>query len=417
MNSYRTTSSSHGGSIHEPFMAYLIDEDSLAVARNWAERHGYSSASVQQGGPDMFSHVLESSLPPQMAVIDIDGQTDPVSSIARLATLCGPGSKLIVVGSANDVGLYRRMLGYGVVDYLVKPLTMDTFNQALQEAMRGGKTAAADTKEAKTVIVLGTRGGTGASMIAVNTAWLLSHELGQKCALLDLDLQFGTSTLALDLQPSRGLRDIIGSPHRVDALMIASSSVYESDRFCVLGGEEPIDEPIPVESPAVTALLNEMRSSFDFILVDLPRHLLASQKRLLTSAHTIILVSELSLAGIRDTLRIRTALVNLGYTGQIKCIVTRVHSTRPGQVQAGAFEKGAQIKIDFTIPEDAKTVSEASNSGKALGAVALNAPITKVLLSLANMLSANSEATISKDSGLIQKLLAMIKPQDTGGKS
>ena len=91
------------------------------------------------------------------------------------------------------------------------------------------------------------------------------------CALLDLDLQFGTSALALDLEPGRGLRDIVNSPHRVDGLMIASSMVNESDLFSVLGAEEAVDEFVPMDAGAITALLKEMKGNFDFIIVDLPR--------------------------------------------------------------------------------------------------------------------------------------------------
>lgn len=417
MNPRNLTSYGAGGSSPEPFMAYIVDDDSLAVVRSWAERQGYSSAVVHQGGPDMFSQVLESTPAPKLAVIDIDGQIDPVGAAARLVSLCGPASKLIIIGSANDVGLYRRMLGFGVIDYLVKPLTTDTLNQALQAAMRGQKGTTSDVKEAKTIVVLGVRGGMGATTVAVNTGWLLSHELGYNCALLDLDLQFGTSALALDLQPGRGLRDIISSPHRVDALMITSSIVQESEHFSVLGGEESVDEPVLIESSAIAALLGEMRHTFDFIFVDLPRHLLASQKRLLTSAHTIILVTELSLAGIRDTLRIKTALANLGYTGTVRCLATRVHTTRPGQVDVKSFEKGAQTKIDLVIPEDTRAVTEASNSGKALGEVAKNAPITKALLTLCQKISATEGKISGKKNGILQRLAALAQPQKPGSKS
>src|SRR5262249_19732140 len=154
-----------------------------------------------------------------------------------------------------------------------------------------GKTEA---KEAKIVVMIGVRGGVGASTIAVNTGWTLAHDLRLNCALLDLDLQFGTSSLALDLEPGRGLRDIISSPHRVDGLMIASSMVSESESFSVLGAEEAVDEAVPMDGGAVTALLKEMKGNFDFLIVDLPRHLLAAQKRLLTAAHEIVLITELS---------------------------------------------------------------------------------------------------------------------------
>jgi pilus assembly protein CpaE len=378
--------------MHGEFMGFAADDNSIAVLRGWAERQGFPAATVQSGGPDLFAQMLETASPPKLAIIDCDGQVDPVSVAARLVSLCGPENKLIIIGTANDVDLYRRMLGAGVVDYLVKPLSSETLNQAMAAALRGAVGGKAEAKDAKIVVMIGVRGGTGASTVAVNTGWMLAHELKLNCALLDLDLQFGTSALALDLEPGRGLRDIVSSPHRVDGLMIASSMVSESDNFSVLGAEEAVDEAVLMDGGAVTALLKEMRGNFDFLIVDLPRHLLAVQKRLLTAAHEIVLVTELSLAGIRDTLRIKTALNALGCTATLTVVAARVGSHHPGQINQAAFEKGAQMKIDLVIPEDDKVLAEASNSGKALGAVSRNAPVTKALFSLAQKLSGKTEA-------------------------
>jgi len=407
--SSRNYNSDDGAVMHGEFMAFVNEDQTLRVMRNWAERQGFPIATVQQGGADMFAQMLESASPPKMVMIDIDDQTDPVAAITRLISLSGSDCKLIVIGSANDVALYRQMLNAGIVDYLVKPLIPENLNQAMAAALRGRSVGKSENKEAKLVIVIGTRGGVGASTIAVNTGWLLAHELKFNCALLDLDLQFGTTSLALDLEPGRGLRDIVNSPQRVDGLMIASSIVPESDQFSVLGAEEAVDEYVPMDSGAITALLKEMMGNFDYIVVDLPKHLLASQKRLLTTAHEIVLVTELSLAGIRDSLRIKTALNSLSCTGNLTVVASRVGQGRTGQVDPAAFEKGAQIKIDLTIPEDHKSVTLAANGGKALGSIARNAAVTKALLALAQKLSGGAKAGAQGKENFLQKLLGSAK--------
>ena len=372
--------------MHGEFMAFVADEESLLTVRSWAGRQGFPAATVQQGGPDMFAQMLEAAPPPKMALVDIDGQEDPVAAVSRLVSLCGPDSKFVIIGSANDVSLYRRMLSAGIVDYLVKPLASEMLNQAMTAALKTGHAGSEQGKEARVIVVIGVRGGVGASTVAVNAGWLMAHDLKLNGALLDLDLQFGTSSLALDLEPGHGLRDIVSSPHRVDGLMIASSMVAESDQLSVLSAEEAVDEYVPMDSGAITALLKEMRGNFDFILVDLPRHLLPGQKRLLTAAHDIVLVTELSLTGIRDTLRIKTALKNLDCSAGLTVVAARVGPARGGQVDVASFEKGAQVKIDFLIPEDHKVIAEAANTGKAVGAVAKNAPVNKSLLALASKL-------------------------------
>lgn len=420
MSGRNTFSQSSDGDpvMHGEFMAFVMDDESLLTLRIWTTKQGYPPATVQLAGPDLFAQMLGASAPPKLSVVDIDGLDNPAATIARLTSLCGPESRMLVIGSANDVSLYRQVLGAGALDYLVKPLTDTLLNQAMAAALRGGSLSKPSARECRIIVMIGARGGVGASTIAVNVGWLMAHELNLTGALLDLDLQFGTSSLALDLEPGHGLRDIVNSPHRVDSLMIASSMVAESEQFSVLGAEEAVDEFVPTDSSAITALLKEMRDNLDFIIVDLPRHQLPGQKRLLAAAHEIVLISELSLAGIRDTLRIRTALKNLDCTGNISVVVSRVGASRPGQLDQPAFEKGAQSKIDCIVPEDPKTIAGCANTGKALGAVAKTAPVTKTLLSLAKKISGQTEEDAKpskKGTGLWQKLSGTDKSPDKKG--
>ncbi len=396
--------------MHGEFMGFIMDDESLVVLRGWAERQGYPQASVQQGGPDMFAQLLESSAPPKMVMIDVDGHADAAATIARLVSLCGAECRVIAVGSANDIALYRRIQNAGAVDYVVKPLMPDMLNHALAAALRGPSSNhnKTENKEAREIVVIGSRGGVGASATALNTGWLMAHEMGLNVALFDLDLQFGSSFLALDLEPGRGLRDIVSSPNRVDSLMIASSIVPESEHFSVLGAEETVDEIVPIDGGAITALLKEMKSNFDVIIVDMPRTMLAAHKRPLMGAHEIVIVSDLSLAGIRDTLRIKTALTSLGSAARISIVASRTDSTGRGQINADVFEKGVQTPIAITIPEDIIGFAAASNSGKAMGAAATKSPATKALRELAQHL-VNETAPVPKKKSFLDKIFTDAK--------
>lgn len=397
--------------MHNEFMAFINDESTAAVVRGWADKQGFPADTVRVGGPELFTTLLESEAPPKLVLIDFDNQDQPVQLAARIVSLCGPASRLVALDSANDVHLFRNMLAAGISDYLVKPLTPELLTQTMMAAARGG-TAGAAAKEAKTVVVIGVRGGVGASSIAANTAWLVAHEMKKKAALLDLDLQYGTSALALDIEPGHGLRDVLSSPQRVDGLMIAGALINESENFGVLSAEESIDEIVHIDPNAILALVKEMRMTYQAIFIDMPRHMVATQKRLLATAHEIILVTEMSLVGIRDTLRLRTTLKGLGSTAHITQIATRVGPARPAAVDEPTFAKGAQAKIDFIIPDDHKNMVAASNAGKMLGALAPSSPVTKVLRDLAKQLVGDKpdKAKTAKGGGLFA---SFFKP---GGK-
>jgi pilus assembly protein CpaE len=382
--------------MNNELMAFVTDEASVTTFRTWAERQGFPADAVQAAGADYFVTMLESEAPPKIAFVDVDAHEQPAHVLTRLTGLCGPGTKLIALGSANDVTLFREFLVAGAVDYLVKPLTPEMLSHALTAASRGRTAGPGAAKETKIIVVFGVHGGVGATTIATNVGWFIAHALKQKCALVDLDLQFGTTALSLDLEPGHGLREIVSSPQRVDSLMVTGAIVNESDNFSVLSAEEAIDEFIHVDNAAVSMLLKELRPNYRAILVDLPSHLLPTQKRLFALAHEIVMVTEMTLAGIRDTLRVRTALKSLGVNARVTLVAGRWGPQRPTGVDEAAFAKGAQTKIDFFLLDDPKNVAASNNAGKMLGIVAKNAPVTRTLQQLAEHLMGPAESEAGK---------------------
>lgn len=368
--------------MHTEFMAFVSNEDTAQTIRIWAEKQGFPPDTVRVGGPNLCSQMLESNPPSKLTLVDFEDIEEPAQMAAKLVGQAGSVATMIALGSENDVSLYRNLMAAGFNDYLVKPLTPEILTQTMMAAARG-EVGPGAIKDAKNIVVIGVRGGVGASTLTTNIAWLMAHKLKKKTALLDLDLQYGTSALALDVEPGHGLRDVVSSPQRVDSLMIAGALISESDDLEILSAEESIEEVVPVDPNAITALLKEMRTNYQAIIVDLPRYMLSSQKRVLASAHEIVLVTEVSLVGIRDTLRIRTLLKGLGCSARITQVTTQISAERPAAVDEATFTKGCQSRIDFIVPDDHKNLSAASNAGKMLGELVPSAPITKSLLNLA----------------------------------
>ncbi|MBI1273608.1 MAG: AAA family ATPase [Alphaproteobacteria bacterium] len=391
--------------LHPEFMAFVTDEDSNATLRAWAKQQGWPEACVQSGGPDMLASLLaQQATPPKLVLVDFDGQEDQPAAAARLVNLCGPKAQVIGTGSVNDVRMYRAFIQTGLVDYMVKPLAPDTLSQVVQLAQKPRASASAAPKEARLVFVIGSRGGVGASTCAVNMAWILAKEQGFNTALVDLDLQFGTAALSLDIEPGRGARDIMSSPSRVDSLMIASSMIIAEDKLSVLSAEENLEDPVPVDPGALNAILKEVRENFDYVIVDLPRSLVSSQRRILGLAHAILLISDQSLFGIRDCLRLKM-LSQSATAATAPLIVTARHGKdRPPQVDKATFEKGIQDKISFVIPEDSKVANDAANSGRALASITPQAPSAQAIRAIAEHITGMKKQETGK-SGFMSKLL------------
>lgn len=407
---------------HSEFMAFVGDDATHRAVLDFAETMGFPAAVVQPGDVNSLTElVAQASVLPKIILIDIDGVSDATPKLVRLIEALEGTSKIIAVGSTNDVKLFRGLLSAGAADYIIKPLSPEIVGSAFDNAEKqiaANRPAGQAADAAKAVTFIGVRGGVGTSTIAVNVAWLLAHRLGFNTALFDLDLQYGTAALALDLVPGRGLREVLETPGRLDSLLIASSLVVESDKLSLLSGEEALEENINLHGDAVGAVLADMRKNFAYILVDLPRHRLASQKKLLAESDTIVLVAEQTLAAIRDVVRMKAALKGIAPNARLLCVVSRTSPARSGdraaQVDLPTFERGIQDKVMMLVPEDPMPVAQAANRGMALAKLAPNALVTRALQTIAETL-AGRKAPIMKQA-LWSRLAQRFKPKGKKGK-
>lgn len=407
---------------HSEFMAFIGDDKTHDTVREFAESMGFPAAVVQPGDVDTLNDVVaESTMLPKIILVDIDGMSDAMPKLVRIIEALEGTSKVIAVGSTNDVKLFRGLLSAGGADYIVKPLSPEIIAGAFENAEKliAAERPAGEALEAgKVITFIGVRGGVGTSTIAVNTAWILAHRFGYSTALFDLDLQFGTAALTLDLVPGRGLREALETPGRLDSLLIASSMVAESDKLSLLSGEEALEENIVMNSDAVAAVISDMKKNFNFTLVDLPRHRLGSQKKLLAESDIILLVAEQTLAAIRDVVRIKTAIKQIAPNVRVHHIVSRTSPARAGeraaQVDLPTFERGIQDKIMTLVPEDPMPVAQAANRGMALAKIAPNAGISKAIQAIAETV-AGRKAPVMKQA-LWSRLAQRFKPKGKKGK-
>jgi pilus assembly protein CpaE len=242
----------------------------------------------------------------------------------------------------------------------------DAFSHA-QTILNAPKLAEASVERPHTsTAVIGARGGVGASTIATSLAWLLSEKENRSTALLDLDVHFGTGALALDLEPGRGLTDAIENPSRIDGLFIERAMVRASEKLAVLSAEAPINAPVLSDGAAFYQLQEEMRSAFECTVVDLPRQMLVQYPHLIADIQVAVVVSELTLAAARDSIRILSWLKSNAPQTQVLVVASRVPAGGTLEISRKDFEGSIERRIDFLVPYDQKLAAQAAKLGKTL---------------------------------------------------
>ncbi len=345
-------------------LAYVSDDSSNAIIHQVADEFQIQNASVQRGNIRQATRALGEQRSPRLLVVDLSGVELPLSAVNELAEVCEPGVTLIAIGERNDVGLFRDLMANGVSDYLVKPITAPLLHKSLRNVMDSKASGPQTQRRGRLIAVVGSRGGVGATMLATSIGWYIAQRRRRRVALFDLDLHQGTMALALDLEPNRGIRDALQHPERIDGLFLERAMIRHSDTLYVLSGEEAFGDPITLDPTWYDLIVQEMREKYHYVIVDVPRGISPIYHCTVQHASSIILVTDLSVAGMRDTLRHITLMSAINTSCQVTIVVNRVSNQADGNLRIKEFQAALGRRCDFMIPWDPQTVAGAMNAGK-----------------------------------------------------
>ncbi len=391
----------------DPFTAYVCDETTAEALRPIAIELGWSPEKINKGGLRNAIQSLSVSASPQILFVDLAESGDPLNDINALAEVCEPGTVVIAAGQVNDVRLYRDLVASGIQDYLLKPLHPDMLREAFghaQAMLNAPKHVEVSTDRPHcSIAVIGTRGGVGASSMATSIAWLMAEKEDRSTALLDLDVHFGTGALALDLEPGRGLTDAIDNPSRIDGLFIERAMVKASEKLAVLSAEAPINAPLMTDGAAFYQLQEEMRSAFECTVVDLPRGMLVQHPHLITDVQIAVVVTDLTLAAARDTIRILSWMKSNAPHTKLYVLANRLHAGGQLEITRKDFEGSIERKIDYVVAFDQKLAAQAAKLGKPIVEAGKNsktvAPIVALVGELTSVVEHDAPAGKAKAKG------------------
>jgi pilus assembly protein CpaE len=346
----------------EPFGAYVADDASQAAARAVATERGWSAANIRKGNLDTALRLLGVAPPARFIIVDIEGLPieEAETGLTELARL---GSQVMALGTINDVNYFRRVMRTGARDYLVKPVDADELGAVFVRLEQKGDGL---THQGRVVGMLGARGGVGVTTLAINTAFIMSEKLMRRTALVDMDIYAGNIALALDIEPTRGLREAFDDPERVDQTFLQNAMAKFGKSLHVLATEEGFDDTVRMTDDKILALADVIRANFDMAIMDIPRHFVMREPALFTRFDDIVVVGELTLQSLRDCNRLSKLMAARNRQAKVHIVVNQV--PQKPDVTVKEFEAGMEMKVKCIFPHDAKSMTRASLKGQSLSA-------------------------------------------------
>ena len=159
--------------------------------------------------------------------------------------------------------------------------------------------------------------------------------------------------------------------------------VRASDTLAILSAEAPISQPMLTDGGAFYQLLEEFHTAFECSVIDLPRGMLIQHPHLMGDVNTALVVTELTLAAARDTIRILSWLKTNAPQARAIVVANKVQTGSP-EISRKDFEQSIERKVDILIPFDLRVASQAAKLGKTLADVAKGSKVGAACAALLN---------------------------------
>lgn len=261
----------------------------------------------------------------------------------------------------------------GAKDVLVKPLEPEKVASAIYRIhqLSERKAALQNNNVNKKVrkrdlgqvyTVFSTKGGVGKTFVSINLAASLAKKQDARVVLLDLDLDFGNAALALNLYPKFTISDVVDDIRNIDSDLIESYLMPHESGIKVLPANLQQQMNDYMNAEHIRIILESLRESFDYIVVDMPARFVDKVMPALALADTLLVVTTPEISSVRNVKALLATLMDLNFPQSKVKIILNKEQIR-GDIKQKDIELTLNKKVDATIGFDYQKVLSSLNRG------------------------------------------------------
>jgi pilus assembly protein CpaE len=373
-----------------------------ASDRRMAKAH----LKVHMGGIATAIEFYQSAQTPNLIIVE--SREEPkqlIASLTRMAEVCDPSSKVVVIGHYNDVWLYRELIRYGISEYIVAPVSMADILSVTTSIFVAPDAAPIG----KSVAFIGAKGGVGSSTIAHNVGWSMSTLFSSEVVVADLDLAFGTANINFDQDPAQGIAEAVFSPERIDEHYLDRLLAQCAERLSLLAAPSMLDRTYDFDPEAFTQIIDIAQRTAPLLVLDVPHIWNGWTKNVLTQADEIVITATPELANLRNTKNLMDTLKKLRPNDSPpKLVLNMAGVPKRPEISADDFAEPLDVTPMAVIPFEPALFGNSANNGRMLGEMEPQNAIVKTVNEIAHILTGRAEIKSKKKAGL-GDLLARLK--------
>jgi pilus assembly protein CpaE len=375
-----------------------------ALQRAGADRRlSKAHLQVQLGGVNAAIDHYNGQITPNLLIVEtkLSGQ-DALSELDRLAEVCDPATKVIVVGRVNDVELYRELMRRGASEYLVAPL------EPLQliETVSGLYLDPGASPIGRVVAVVGARGGSGSSTIAHNLGWCIAEELHINTTIVDLDLPFGTVGLDFNDEASQGVADALSAPERLDDVLLDRLLLKRGDHLSLFTAPAALERDYDAAAEAYEAVVDAVRQITPCVILDLPHGWQPWIKAALLAADDVVIVATPDLTSLRNAKNIIELVKNARPNdAPPRLVINQVGMPKRPEIPSKDFAETMGLDPAAIINFEPALFGQAANNGQMVIELAPKAQVSESLRRLCRLITGRTMQGVGRSSASIFSFL------------
>jgi pilus assembly protein CpaE len=303
---------------------------------------------------------------PDVVLLDLGRDTENYFSFGAHLRRLRPAVRLIACSTTSPPNhqLLLDAMRSGVQDFIAKPVSPEAVREILMRFHQEGQAAEQRPAE-KLIVVMGAKGGVGATTVAVNLGVQLCVAARKKVVLLDFAAPLGNAHLLLDMHPRFGIRDAVDNLSRLDTHFFSGLLTAHKTKLDILGGALQPEEWQTIPIAPLERVVNVAQAGHEVVLADLGSRFSSDFGGMLQTARMILMVTEANVPSLWALERRLGAMSGFGVEPErIRVIVNRWHKGDDEVLKS--IEKNIKRPVFAFLPNDFHKASTAANLGTPL---------------------------------------------------
>lgn len=328
---------------------------------------------------------------PDVILIGSDVDFDRYSLAESISSEFDDIAIIMIEKELREDTMYKALFA-GAKDVIISPFTssklVDSIYRAAQlvkekNAVHRDNTPKIRRRSSRghVITVFSTKGGVGKTFISTNLAISLAKDKEKRVCLVDLDLDFGNTVLALNIVPRFTILDIVDDIRNIDQDVIESYLIPHESGIKVLPANARPQINEFVNSDHIEIILRALQGAFDYVVVDMPARFYEPINPAFQAADLLLMITTPEISTVRNIKSSIMTLHELNFPkSKIKVVLNKADTS--GQIKSKDIESTLNQSLYGVIDADYKQAMISLNNG---APIVLSKPKSSISKSFASL--------------------------------